>query len=45
MRLRHPELNLIELARRMHVSKSGINHRLRRLVDAADRLDRPARLP
>jgi hypothetical protein len=36
MRLRHPELNLIELARRMGISKSGINHRLRRLVEAAE---------
>lgn len=37
MRLRHPELNLIELARRLRISKSGINHRLRRLVRAAER--------
>lgn len=37
MRLLHPELNLIELARRMQISKSGINHRLRRLMEAAER--------
>ena len=39
VRLAYPELNLSELARRMRLSKSGINHRLRRLMDAAARLD------
>jgi DNA-binding transcriptional regulator WhiA len=32
----HPELNLSELAARMKLSKSAINHRLRRLVELAD---------
>jgi cell division protein WhiA len=35
----HPELNLGELAARMHLSKSAINHRLRRLVELADSLE------
>ena len=34
----HPELNLTELAARMKLSKSAINHRLRRLVEEADAL-------
>src|SRR6266852_159043 len=32
----NPELNLGELARRMKLSKSAVNHRLRRLQDVAD---------
>ena len=32
----NPELNLSELADRMRLSKSAINHRLRRLVEIAD---------
>jgi len=32
----NPELNLGELASRMKLSKSAINHRLRRLVEMAD---------
>jgi DNA-binding protein WhiA len=32
----HPELNLGELARRMKLSKSAVNHRLRRLQEVAD---------
>jgi cell division protein WhiA len=35
LRLDHPEQNLDELARRLRLSKSGINHRLRRLMAAA----------
>lgn len=35
VRLDHPEQNLDELARRLRLSKSGINHRLRRLMAAA----------
>jgi hypothetical protein len=35
LRLRQPELNLTEIARLLDLSKSGINHRLRRLLDAA----------
>jgi cell division protein WhiA len=34
----HPELNLGELARRMKLSKSAVNHRLRRLQEVADTL-------
>jgi hypothetical protein len=37
----HPELNLGELAVRMKLSKSAINHRLRRLVEMADALPDP----
>jgi DNA-binding protein WhiA len=33
----NPELNLGELAKRMKLSKSAVNHRLRRLQDVADR--------
>jgi DNA-binding protein WhiA len=33
----NPELNLGELARRMELSKSAVNHRLRRLQEVADR--------
>jgi len=33
----NPELNLGELARRMKLSKSAVNHRLRRLQEVADR--------
>jgi DNA-binding protein WhiA len=32
-RVAHPELNLSELATRMKLSKSAVNHRLRRLLD------------
>jgi DNA-binding protein WhiA len=35
-RSEHPELNLGELAGRMELSKSAVNHRLRRLQDLAD---------
>ncbi len=38
----HPELNLSELAARMKLSKSAINHRLRRLVESADEVPEPA---
>ena len=34
-RLANPELNLGELARRMKLSKSAVNHRLRRLQQVA----------
>ena len=37
-RRQNPELNLSELAVRMKLSKSAINHRLRRLVEMADAL-------
>jgi DNA-binding protein WhiA len=32
----HPDLNLSELARRLDLSKSAVNHRLRRLVEMAE---------
>ncbi|HEX7262559.1 MAG TPA: DNA-binding protein WhiA [Candidatus Dormibacteraeota bacterium] len=35
----NPDLNLGELARRMKLSKSAVNHRLRRLQELADHLD------
>ena len=35
----NPDLNLEELARRMKLSKSAVNHRLRRLQGLADHLD------
>jgi cell division protein WhiA len=35
----NPEMNLAELATRMRLSKSAVNHRLRRLVDIAEGLD------
>jgi hypothetical protein len=37
----HPELNLAELAAGMHLSKSAVNHRLRRLVDIAEGASEP----
>lgn len=41
----HPEMNLGELAVRMKLSKSAINHRLRRLVEMADALPDAQREP
>ena len=38
-RVANPELNLGELADRMKLSKSAVNHRLRRLQEMADSLD------
>ena len=38
----NPELNLSELAERMSLSKSAINHRLRRLVEISEATGRPA---
>ena len=32
----HPDLNLSELARRLKLSKSAVNHRLRRLMEIAE---------
>jgi hypothetical protein len=32
----NPEMNLNELAQRMRLSKSAVNHRLRRLVELAE---------
>ena len=40
-RRENPELNLTELAAHMELSKSAINHRLRRLVEMADALTDP----
>jgi DNA-binding protein WhiA len=34
----HPDLNLSELARRLELSKSAVNHRLRRLTEIAETL-------
>jgi len=41
-RARHPQLNLGELASRMKLSKSAVNHRLRRLQQLADLKDETA---
>src|SRR5258706_14696767 len=38
-RTANPELNLGELAEQMKLSKSAVNHRLRRLQDMADSLE------
>ena len=35
-RKENPELNLSELASQMNLSKSAVNHRLRRLVEIAE---------
>jgi cell division protein WhiA len=40
-RTANPELNLAELADRMKLSKSAVNHRLRRLQEIADRVPAP----
>ena len=42
LRLREPELSLEELSARLGLSKSGGNHRLRRLVNEARKLQDPA---
>lgn len=42
IRLAEPELSLEELALRLGLSKSGANHRLRRLTAEAARVERPA---
>ncbi len=41
-RAANPELNLVELAGRMNLSKSAVNHRLRRLQQLAEAHGRPA---
>ncbi|MHB8572174.1 MAG: DNA-binding protein WhiA [Candidatus Dormibacteria bacterium] len=41
LRLRHPRAGLTELARGSGLGKSALNHRLRRLVNEAERLARP----
>jgi DNA-binding protein WhiA len=41
-RAKHPQLNLGELASRMNLSKSAVNHRLRRLQQLADLKDEAA---
>jgi DNA-binding protein WhiA len=41
-RTANPELNLAELADRMKLSKSAVNHRLRRLQEMADSMPSPA---
>ncbi|MDD6995145.1 MAG: DNA-binding protein WhiA [Candidatus Borkfalkiaceae bacterium] len=37
-RVSHPEMSLKEMADRMNVSKSCLNHRIRKLMDVADKL-------
>ena len=37
----YPELNLAELALRMKLSKSAVNHRLRRLLELSNSGDAP----
>jgi DNA-binding protein WhiA len=44
-RTANPELNLGELADRMKLSKSAVNHRLRRLQEMADNVPAPALAP
>ena len=40
-RAANPELNLTELASRMRLSKSAVNHRLRRLLELSEHADQP----
>ncbi len=40
-RLANPELNLSELAARMNLSKSAVNHRLRRLLELSEQAVQP----
>ncbi len=40
-RAANPELNLTELAGRMKLSKSAVNHRLRRLLELSEQAERP----
>jgi len=44
-RAANPELNLAELADRMKLSKSAVNHRLRRLQEIADNVPSPPIAP
>ena len=46
LRLQHPGLSMTELGQMMDppVGKSGVNHRMRRLMDEARKLDAPQRL-
>jgi DNA-binding protein WhiA len=44
-RAANPELNLAELADRMKLSKSAVNHRLRRLQEMAESVPAPAARP
>jgi len=41
LRVAEPELSLEELSLRLDLSKSGANHRLRRLMSEARKLDGP----
>ena len=36
MRLEYPEASLVELAALLGIGKSGVNHRLRKLIQMAD---------
>ena len=38
LRLEHPEASLAELADKLGVSKSGLNHRLRKLLEIAENM-------
>ena len=41
MRLHNPEMSLREMAERLGISRSGINHRLRRILEFAEKLGTP----
>ena len=41
LRLHNPEMSLREMAERLGISRSGINHRLRRILEFAEKLGTP----
>ena len=41
MRLENPEMSLREMGERLSISRSGVNHRLRRILEFAEQLGSP----
>ena len=38
LRLQYPDMTLRELGERLHISRSGVNHRLQRLLELGERI-------
>lgn len=41
LRLHNPEMSLREMSERLSISRSGVNHRLRRILEFAEKLGKP----
>lgn len=41
LRLENPEMSLREMGERLSISRSGVNHRLRRILEFAEQLGSP----